>query len=125
MKMRDSQGKTPLHYAAEAGDNSTVVRLIQLGAEINAVDHSGRTAAAYAEDNNHFQVLDQLTALGGRRERTELTQPLNANPSYLADLSIGTQSPQFKDFLGNVDRTFFSLQKTSEMLAGRSIEKLQ
>lgn len=121
--LRDGLGKTPLHYAAESGDLSTLVRLIQLGAEVNAIDHSGRTPAAYAEDNNHYQVLDQLIALGGKNIRSQHGARDESN-IRLADLSISSLSPHFKDFLGTADRTLLSVHQTREMLEERPLAKL-
>jgi hypothetical protein len=46
---RDTDGATPLHYAAEAGDRAIVNALIDAGAEINARDgRFGATPAGWA-----------------------------------------------------------------------------
>lgn len=85
MNWVDNIGRAPLHYAAEKGDMGTVVLLIQLGAEVNLQDHSGRVAATFAEENNHFEVLDKLQTIGkaGREERIRRGSRMSADVSQV------------------------------------------
>ena len=43
---------------------------MQLGADLNITDETGRTAAAYAEDNSHWDVVNHLTKSGGKNIHT-------------------------------------------------------
>lgn len=43
MSFLDGTGLTPLHYAAREGHTAVVDLLSNLGADINATDHNGRT----------------------------------------------------------------------------------
>ncbi|KAF3387434.1 Ankyrin-3 [Penicillium rolfsii] len=49
IEMRSPKGLTALHCAAAAGETTTVKRLLDAGAEIEAIDKQGRTALQYAE----------------------------------------------------------------------------
>jgi ankyrin repeat protein len=43
VNLRDTEGRTPLHYAAQAGDENVGELLIDHGAEVDAMDASGAT----------------------------------------------------------------------------------
>lgn len=47
---RDAKGRTPLHAASVAEDLSGLLLILRMGADINAVDHSGRSALMVAAD---------------------------------------------------------------------------
>lgn len=49
---RNSIGKTVLHLAAEDGDLKLVKHLIELGADVNAVDHRG-----YLQRTKRFSII--------------------------------------------------------------------
>jgi ankyrin repeat protein len=61
----DNGGKSPIHHSAEAGDLETTQLLITLGSDLNMTDNTGKTPAAYANDNNHYEIVDALLAAGG------------------------------------------------------------
>jgi ankyrin repeat protein len=74
---KDYNEKTPLHYASEAGSLSTVILLLELGADVNSLDDLGFTPAALAERNSHFAVLDKLNTIGGKNEvRMEIDEQM-------------------------------------------------
>lgn len=52
----DEYGRTPLHYAASDGDLSTLVSLLDSGADIDAQDDNGWTALHFAAQSNHCTV---------------------------------------------------------------------
>lgn len=52
-------GKTPLHFAAKRGNKTAVRQLLETGADINAVDHQGKTALCIATEAGH-EVTAQL-----------------------------------------------------------------
>jgi ankyrin repeat protein len=76
----DSEGITPLHYAAQRGDNETVERLIAKGADVNAKGARGWTPAL-------------LAAMWARRDTVTLLLSEGADISsiqlaaYLGDLA--------------------------------------
>jgi len=66
----DPTGKSPLIAAAETGDIEICELLIQLGADLNLTDDTGRSAAAYAQDNNHHEVVAYIEKSGGKNIHT-------------------------------------------------------
>ena len=56
----DFKGRTPLHYAAEAGRTDIADKLIELGATINCPDHDGHTPAMDAYRGGHHDLGEQL-----------------------------------------------------------------
>ena len=56
----DFKGRTPLHYAAEAGRTDIADKLIELGATINCPDHDGHTPEMNAYRGGHQDLADQL-----------------------------------------------------------------
>lgn len=46
--LADNDGKTPLHYATEFGDNSSIRCLVEHGADINATDNEGHFPIYYS-----------------------------------------------------------------------------
>ena len=55
---------TDLHYAAEIGDHDEIIRQINLGADINARDRSGRTPLHYAVGEQQASAVKLLIAHG-------------------------------------------------------------
>ena len=54
VNIRRSNGKTPLHAAAEEGNLACVEVLLGANADVHAKDHSGRTAADLALSNSRY-----------------------------------------------------------------------
>jgi ankyrin repeat protein len=61
---RDSNGFTPLMYAARIGDTGLIRLLVEKGGEIDIASHSGRTPLIEAVINNHKENVDLLIASG-------------------------------------------------------------
>lgn len=61
----DEKGRTPLHYAAWAGNRSTASALIDFGADVNARDEYGRTPLQYAAMAGHLRLVMLLHKNGG------------------------------------------------------------
>jgi cytohesin len=57
---RDDDGATALHRAAEEGHSEMVELLVELGADVRALDASGRTAAMRAELAQHPGTVRRL-----------------------------------------------------------------
>uniref|UniRef100_A0A673WYZ6 Ankyrin repeat domain 52a n=1 Tax=Salmo trutta TaxID=8032 RepID=A0A673WYZ6_SALTR len=66
---RDTKGRTPLHAAACAEDVAGLQLVLRHGAEINAVDHTGRSALMVAADNGQSGTVAILL----HRAKADLT----------------------------------------------------
>uniref|UniRef100_A0A8C1MDG9 Ankyrin repeat domain 52a n=1 Tax=Cyprinus carpio TaxID=7962 RepID=A0A8C1MDG9_CYPCA len=60
VNIRDAKGRTPLHAAAVAEDVAGLQLVLRHGADINAVDHSGRSALMVAADNGQSGAVALL-----------------------------------------------------------------
>ncbi|KAM7190494.1 Ankyrin repeat-containing domain protein [Rhypophila sp. PSN 637] len=54
LNQADYLGNTPLHYACASGNVHGVQRLLEAGADINAMDHSGMTPLDVVDDQGFF-----------------------------------------------------------------------
>lgn len=69
---RDSvTGVMPLHVAAESGDVRVVLALVDMGAEVDAVDGIGRTALQMAARYRKLEVVDGLLDCGAEVGRVK------------------------------------------------------
>ncbi|KAJ5613105.1 ankyrin [Penicillium lagena] len=64
IEMRNPGGLTAMHCAATAANSMTVIRLLDAGANINAVDNKERTALDYAEAEGNRTMVRLLLDLG-------------------------------------------------------------
>ncbi|KAK0736429.1 ankyrin repeat-containing domain protein [Apiosordaria backusii] len=60
LTLANETGMTPLMAAAEGGFFSTVVSLLQRGAQVNSEDHAGHTALKYAASSNRRDIVRLL-----------------------------------------------------------------
>jgi ankyrin repeat protein len=60
--LQRARGGTPLHYAVRARNDKVVVALVELGADVNALDFDGLTALDYAEARGYIGFLGQRPA---------------------------------------------------------------
>jgi ankyrin repeat protein len=58
----DTEGKTPLHWAAGSGRAEVVKYLIDVGADANAKDSKGMTPLAEARFFGHKDIAELLAA---------------------------------------------------------------
>lgn len=76
--VRDSCDWTPLMKAALNGHTPVVARLLEAGADIDAVDNGGYTAMMLAASNNHTETLTLLIERGAMIDHQEATEGLTA-----------------------------------------------
>ncbi|XP_051962484.1 NF-kappa-B inhibitor zeta-like isoform X2 [Xyrauchen texanus] len=60
LDMTDSEGKTPLHLAAQRNQNFMVADLLSLGADVNEKDRYGKTCLHLSAQNGYIRVLEVL-----------------------------------------------------------------
>lgn len=75
------RGSTPLHWAASDGDSAMINRLLDLGAEIDAVNEDLQTALHVSASNgfvNAARVLVNRGANNGLRDRNGMTAEMLA-----------------------------------------------
>ncbi|KAM9453792.1 uncharacterized protein ACWYII_012644 [Salvelinus alpinus] len=60
LDVKDSEGKTALHLAAQKNQHLMVADLIHLGASVNEKDRSGKTCLHLSVENGYIQVLEVL-----------------------------------------------------------------
>ena len=61
---RDRMGLTPLHWAAQQGDECSTEVLLKFGADPNAADHNGLTALHWAASGGNASCISQLLEAG-------------------------------------------------------------
>jgi hypothetical protein len=101
---RDSEGRTPLIVAAEAGNASLVGVLIRHNADMNAVDPDGETGLMRAAFGGHLRVVELLAENGahlGIRNNdgstaSEIAQLMKRDPvvAFLSARTAGSTDPQ-------------------------------
>ncbi|MBP5284314.1 MAG: ankyrin repeat domain-containing protein, partial [Treponema sp.] len=64
MNTTDGSGNTPLHYAAEWKLDSSILRLVEKGAKINAVNSNGESALFSAVKGNSPATINTLVRAG-------------------------------------------------------------
>ena len=62
---QDPMGKTPMHYAAEAGERNMVRKLLQLQADVDVQDKAGRTAFHWAIIKCNVAVCEMILKKAG------------------------------------------------------------
>uniref|UniRef100_A0A673NJN2 NF-kappa-B inhibitor zeta-like n=1 Tax=Sinocyclocheilus rhinocerous TaxID=307959 RepID=A0A673NJN2_9TELE len=63
LDIKDSEGKTPLHIAAQKNQHFMVADLVSLGANINVKDPYGKTCLHLSAENGYIRVLEVLKGL--------------------------------------------------------------
>ena len=79
---RPSDGQGPLHVAALRGQTLMVHGLLSLGADINGVDHVGRTALFYAADKGRDEIAGALLERGAKVNLS--AEPFRDTPCIVA-----------------------------------------
>lgn len=76
--------RTPLHVAADLNDASMIQSLIYLGANVNARDRSGATAAFLAAENGKTQALKAL--MSSEQVDAQIANTAGETPLYISAL---------------------------------------
>jgi ankyrin repeat protein len=61
-----TQGRTPLHYAAQRGEKTQAEMLLDHGANVNAKDWYGKTPLTLAKENGHTDIVELLRKHGAK-----------------------------------------------------------
>jgi hypothetical protein len=89
-KVRDAQGRTPLHLAAANGHQAAAGELLRFGADVNALDNFGKTPLDLATAAGHTATAKFLEEKGGIRTQAhgdpgttsaQRTEPSAATPA--------------------------------------------
>ncbi|KPI84197.1 putative 6-phosphofructo-2-kinase/fructose-2 6-biphosphatase [Leptomonas seymouri] len=90
---RDYNGCTPLHVAAGEGNQAMVRVLLSFGADVLAVDNSGRTALDCAAANRHSGVGRYLLTMIQNKHLVQSATGDACDPRAAADLTTGFDIP--------------------------------
>jgi len=61
---KDTDGRTPLHWAAQEGDTDAAKLLIAKGADVDAKETDGRTPLHWAAQEDYIDIAELLIAKG-------------------------------------------------------------
>ncbi|KAL1415676.1 hypothetical protein MTO96_029042 [Rhipicephalus appendiculatus] len=87
LELRDGEDRTALFHAAALGHAAVVQLLLDLGANINCVEHfSGHSPLSIATDQNHDSVVEILLNAGSRFSRTT-TNGSDSHPFQPSNIS--------------------------------------
>jgi hypothetical protein len=89
----DSQGRTPLHYAAENQDHQLAAFFISLGANVNALDNSNMSPLGISVEKNDARTAEIIV-----NGKADIHQPIRGNTSA-ASLAIGNGGSIFRSIL--------------------------
>ena len=68
----DSNGWTPLHWAASMGNEESVATLVKLGVDIGETDSNGWTPLTFAVVKGHYHIVKLLLKCGTNPEQNRL-----------------------------------------------------
>ncbi|KAL4461582.1 hypothetical protein ABPG74_016206 [Tetrahymena malaccensis] len=86
LNIADGEGLTPLHLAVISGNARVVRKLLQRGANRNALDNNLKTPAQLADENEYHNIQQMLEKTGGFQEYCNIKQPfkpMDKNPRQL------------------------------------------
>jgi ankyrin repeat protein len=94
----DSNGRTPLHYAAERKDVELAKFFLSLGANPNIIDNNGQTPLGICVENNDPQTAAVLAAGGA-----DIHQPITSAGNKTAGILALEKSPSVFNAILNPD----------------------
>ncbi|KAL4490790.1 hypothetical protein ABPG72_021844 [Tetrahymena utriculariae] len=86
LNIADGEGLTPLHLAVISGNARVVRKLLQRGANRNALDNNQKTPVQLADENEYHNIQQMLEKTGGFQEYCNIKQPFkpqDKNPRQL------------------------------------------
>jgi ankyrin repeat protein len=92
VKTRGGLGATPLHYAAERGNNALVTVLVKAGADVNA--RGGGTPLMWASRQGHVKILQVLIDAGANVDATNGLSSGNGGDSTALHLARDVKTVQ-------------------------------
>lgn len=108
LPMKDKEGYTALHCAAEAGHTECVEALVACSADINFAGPDRKTPLALAAEQGHVQCVKALLAAGAKletgdkRKRTPLLLAVRAGRAVVASVLLHNgANPNAADDSGN------------------------
>ncbi|MFN7114996.1 MAG: ankyrin repeat domain-containing protein [Alphaproteobacteria bacterium] len=114
----DDRGRTALHLAVEKNDEVAAIRLLRIGANINQTDKQGQTPLFEAAAHGHQNMLELLTARGGKIDHRD------QQGRSLADWAIENGADAiFLDILASYGAPFEPAQKTRRTPLHRAAEQ--
>ena len=90
---RDSEGRSPLHFAAEMGNLAAVVTLVMAGADVNEQDNGGYTPLHLSVYRASTPIVQSLVAAGtdvNTREKAKGCTPLHGAAAAQNDPAVIT-----------------------------------
>ena len=106
-----------LHDAARMGDVEEVERLIEQGADVNAIANNGATALMYASQNGHSEVVGLLLTVGGDVNATDpigMTALIMASQNGHVEIVSQFRAPDIRQELSRLCRRLCSPQHQPE-----------
>ena len=97
---KDSNGYTPLHFAAINGDEKVAHALIEAGANINALDDSGALPIESATSFGHQKVVELLIKNNATTEPSLIFSASFKGHSEIVKLLLNRGLPANKTFAG-------------------------
>lgn len=102
VNVSDTNGNTPLHCSAAMGKQDYIEKLLQAGADVQAENNDGVSAAYVTAANGHTEVLTYLLEQGAKVDNTDNTLGkslvyVSAEKGYLDNIKVLLQySPKLE-----------------------------
>lgn len=93
LSARDSQGKAPLHYAAQRGSEACVSHLLQNGDRVNQRDENGQTALHHAVIAVERSLVEYLLECGADPRISDFKAKTPAEYAFEATQYNATETP--------------------------------
>ncbi len=115
LEIKNENGKTPLHFAAEGGNPEVIQFLLERGAEINAQNIAGETPLHYAAGWGHLEAVKLL--LDKKADGTLLTEEGDSALHYLRFVG----HPEVAELLLDSGSDINQINKAGQSFLGMSV----
>lgn len=116
----DEEGLTPLHRAVLVGELDTVRRLLEYGAQTEAIDKGHRTAIHMAVENGNAEIVTLLLAAGANIEAVTISTS-SQNPYILGQTDSGMTALQLAARCGHTEIVNILLAGGAEICAANTM----